>query len=81
MLAAMLDTMSSGFVLTGKGDEAMYVWPYFAETDITKLSPAQEVELYRLLPVQDAIAMKKAGKYSGYRLGIAPTGVWHYFIK
>jgi hypothetical protein len=81
VLAVMLNVMSSGFVLTGKGDQAMYVWPYFAETDITKLSPEQEVELYRLLPAQDAIAMKKAGKYSGYKLGIAPTGVWHYFIK
>jgi hypothetical protein len=81
VLAVMLNVMSSGFVQTGKGDQAMYVWPYFAETDITKLSPEQEVELYRLLPAQDAIAMKKAGKYSGYKLGIAPTGVWHYFIK
>ena len=81
VLAAMLDVLSSGFVLIGKGDEAMYVWPYFAETDLTKLSPAQEVELYRLLPPADAIAMKKAGKYSGYRLGVAPSGVWHYFLK
>ena len=81
VLAAMLDMMSSGFVLTGKGDEAMYVWPYFAEADITKLSPAQEVELYRLLPAPDAIAMKKAGTYSGYKLGISTSDVWHYFIK
>ena len=81
VLAAMLDVLSSGFVLIGKGDAAMYVWPYFAETDITKLSPVQEVELYRVLPAADAIAMKNAGKYSAYKLGISPAGVWHYFLK
>jgi hypothetical protein len=81
VLAAMLNVLSSGFVLVGKGEEAMYVWPYFAETDLAKLTPAQEVELYRLLPAADAAAMKKAGKYSAYRLGVAPSGVWHYFLK
>jgi hypothetical protein len=25
--------------------------------------------------------MKKSGKYSYYRLGIAPNGVWHYFLQ
>jgi hypothetical protein len=25
--------------------------------------------------------MKKAGKYSYYRLGISPTGVWQYFMQ
>ena len=25
--------------------------------------------------------MKKAGKYSYYRLGISPTGVWQYFLQ
>lgn len=81
VLAAMLDVLSSGYVLVGKGEEAMYVWPYFAEVDLAKLTPAQEVELYRLLPTAEAAAMKKAGKYSGYRLGVSPSGVWHYFLK
>ncbi len=81
VLAAMLDVLSSGYVLSGKGDEAMYVWPYFAELDLAALTPAQEVELYRLLPAADAAAMKKAGKYSGHKLGVSPSGVWHYFLK
>lgn len=81
VLAAMLNVLSSGYVLTGKGEEAMYVWPYFAEVDLAKLTPVQEVELYRLLPAADAAAMKKAGKYSGYKLGVSPSGVWHYFLK
>ncbi|MBC8013511.1 MAG: hypothetical protein H7X74_05455 [Methyloceanibacter sp.] len=81
VLAAMLDVVSSGFVRVGQGQDEMYVWPYFAETDLTKLTPAQEVELYRIVPPPLAVPMKKAGKYSHYRLGISPNGVWHYFIQ
>lgn len=81
VLAAMLDVMSSGYVRTGQGQEEMYVWPYFAETGLSALTPAQEVELYRIVPPERAVAMKKSGKYGYYRLGIAPNGVWHYFLQ
>lgn len=81
VLAAMLSLLDSGFVLTGKDHDAMYVWPYFAEVDITKLTPAQEVEFYRAVPPKRVKAMKKKGKYSYYRLGVSPSGVWHYFIQ
>ncbi len=49
VLAAMLNVMPSGFVRVGQGQDEMYVWPYFAETDLAKLTPAQEVELYRIV--------------------------------
>jgi hypothetical protein len=81
VLAAMLNVMSSGYVRAGQGQDEMYVWPYFAETGLSALTPAQEVELYRIVPPQLAAAMKKNGKYSYYRLGIAPNGVWHYFLQ
>jgi hypothetical protein len=81
VLAAMLDVITSGFVRAGQGQDEMYVWPYFAETDLAKLTPSQEVELYRVVPPERAVSMKKAGKYGYYRLGISPTGVWHYFIQ
>lgn len=81
VLAAMLNVLDSGFVLSGKDHSAMYVWPYFTEADITKLTPAQEVELYRVVPPKRAAAMKKKGKYDYYRIGISPSGVWHYFIE
>jgi hypothetical protein len=44
------------------------------------LSPAQEVELYRIVPAAQAHQMKQSGKYSYYRAGISPSGVWHYFL-
>jgi hypothetical protein len=81
VLAAMLDVMSSGFVRTGQGQDEMYVWPYFAESDLARLTPAQEVELYRVVAPELAVPMKKSGKYSYYRLGISPSGVWHYFLQ
>jgi hypothetical protein len=81
VLAAMLDVMSSGYVRTGQGQDEMYVWPYFAETGLSALTPSQEVELYRVVPPERAVAMKKSGKYNYYRLGIAPDGVWHYFLQ
>ncbi len=81
VLAAMLNIMTSGFVRKGQGNEEIFVWPYFAETDLAKLTPAQEVELYRIVSPDAALQMKKAGKYSYYRLGISPSGVWQYFMQ
>ena len=81
VLAAMLNVFSSGFVKKGEGNEAMYVWPYFAELDLKTLTPSQEVELYRLLPPAQALAMKQSGKYTYYRAGLGGDGVWHYFMQ
>jgi hypothetical protein len=80
VLAAMLNILNSGFVLTGKDHDAMYVWPYFAEVDLAELTPAQEVEFYRVVPAKRAKAMKEKGKYSYYKIGVSPSGVWHYFL-
>ncbi|HKQ54677.1 MAG TPA: hypothetical protein VJT12_02190 [Methyloceanibacter sp.] len=81
ILAAMLNVLSSGYARVGQGPDEMYVWPYFAETGLSSLTPAQEVELYRIVPRERVAEMKKSGKYSYYRLGIAPNGVWHYFLQ
>ena len=81
VLAAMLNVIASGYVRVGQGQDEMFVWPYFAEIDLATLTPSQEVDLYRIVPSSLAVPMKKAGKYSYYRLGISPAGVWHYFIQ
>ena len=52
-----------------------------AGTGLSALTPAQEVELYRIVPPERVAEMKKSGKYNYYRLGIAPNGVWHYFLQ
>ncbi len=81
ILAAMLNMLDTGFVLTGEGHDAMYVWPFFAEVDLGALDPEQQVEFYRTVPPRLAKAMKDKGEYTYYRLGISPEGVWHYFIR
>jgi hypothetical protein len=81
VLAAMLNILASGYVHIGKGNDEMYVWPYFAETNLALLTPPQEVELYRMMSPSIAVSMQQSGKYSYYRLGISPSGVWHYFLQ
>lgn len=81
ILAAMLNVFSSGFLRKGEGKQAMYIWPYFAEMDLTKLTPAQDVDLYRIVPPPLGIEMKRSGKYTYYRAGIGADGVWHYFLR
>jgi hypothetical protein len=68
-------------VLTGKGRDSMYVWPYFAQIDLKTLTPAQEVEFFRVVPPKLAAAMQRKRKYTYYRLGVSPSGVWHYFLQ
>ena len=77
----MLNVLSTGYVRVGQGKDAIYVWPYFAETDLAKLTPAQEVELYRIVPPATCAADEESGKYTYYRLGVSPTGVWQYFLQ
>jgi len=81
ILAAMLNVFSSGFVRKGEGKDVMYIWPYFAEMDLAKLTPAQEVDLYRVVPPPQGLEMKRSGKYTYYRAGIGADGVWHYFLQ
>ncbi|MGH6749662.1 MAG: hypothetical protein ACRECI_10160, partial [Methyloceanibacter sp.] len=81
VLAAMLNVLSTGYARVGQGKDEIFIWPYFAATDLAKLTPAQEVELYRIVPPALAVPMKKSGKYSYYRLGVSPTGVWQYFLQ
>jgi hypothetical protein len=81
VLAALLNVLSTGFVRVKEGKEEMYVWPYFAETNLTTLTPPQAVDLYRMLPAAQAVPMQRSGKYSYYRVGIAADGVWHYFLQ
>ena len=50
VLAAFLNILSTGYVKSGQGKDAIYIWPYLAEMDLTKLTPAQEVELFRIVP-------------------------------
>ena len=81
ILAILLDVLDAGYVHVDVGTpDEMYVWPYFAEYPIDKLSPRQLVELFKLVYAGDYEDMKEAGGYNFYQVGIAPNGVWESFM-
>ena len=82
ILATMLNALESGFVRTKQpGSDPVYVWPYFAEVPLKELTPSQQVELYRIASPEQVAAMRKAGRYTHYRIGIGTDGTWHYFLR
>ena len=85
ILDALSLILESGYVVLPLGadleNNRLYIWPYFAEVPLGKLTPAQEVELLRLVPPAAAKGMKSAGKYSHWRLAIGADGAWHSFRK
>jgi hypothetical protein len=59
----------------------IYVWPYLAEAKLDQLTPAEEVDLLRLVSPQKAKAMRTAKKWTWWRLAIGADGTWHSFRK
>lgn len=81
VLAILVSILEAGFVHVDAGTpQEMYVWPYFARVPIKSLTPAQRVELFRIITGADYKDMLEFGAYAFYRLGIAPDGSWQYFV-
>lgn len=59
----------------------VYVWPYLAESKLDALTPAEEVDLLRLVSPNEAKAMRAAKKWTWWRLSIGADGTWHSFKK
>jgi hypothetical protein len=85
VLAALAEILDAGYVAVPLGrdleNNRIYVWPYFAEVPLQKLTPAQQVELLRLVPPAVAKEMMQTGKYTYWRIAIGADGVWHHFRK
>ena len=81
ILAILIEILEAGFVHVDQGTpQEMYVWPYFARTPLKELTPAQKVELFKIVTGSDYKEMQEFGAYVFYRLGIAPDGTWHFFV-
>jgi hypothetical protein len=81
ILAILIQILETGFVHIDRGTaQEMYVWPYFTRTPIKELTAPQKVELFRIVTGADYKQMKDFGSYVFYRVGIAPDGVWHFFL-
>jgi hypothetical protein len=85
MLAVIADLLSVGATRLPIGRDVenadVYVWPYLAERPLDQLSPAEEVELLRLVPAATAKAMRAARRWTWYRLVIGADGTWHSFMR
>jgi hypothetical protein len=85
ILAALAEILDAGYVVLPLGPDLennrLYVWPYFAELPLDKLSPAQEVELLRLVSPAALKDMRSAGKYTYWRIVIGADGTWHSFRR
>jgi hypothetical protein len=83
ILAVLGKLLDGGYALvpTGKDIEnnRVYIWPYLAEVPLGTLSPAQQVELYRLVSPAEADAMRAAKKWTWWRLAIGADGTWLSF--
>jgi hypothetical protein len=85
VLAALSLLLEAGYAeIRGGADienNKLYVWPYFAEMPLGKLTPRQEVELLRLVPASAAREMKEKGRYTHWRLVLGADGTWHALRK
>lgn len=59
----------------------VFVWPSLAELPFAALTPAQEVDLLRLVSASAAREMKSKGRYGFWRVMIGADGTWHSFRK
>jgi hypothetical protein len=80
ILAVLYNLLTTGYAIKDAGTkDEMIVWPYHAAIPLNKLTPSQEVEIYRFLSPARVKEMVAAGKYTYYSVGISRDGVWHYF--
>ena len=81
ILATLLEVLEAGFVHVDVGTpQEMWVWPYFAHVPLDTLTPAQKVELFRIVTSFDYEQMRQVDAYIFYRVGIGPDGTWHHFV-
>jgi len=81
VLASLVQILQTGAVHSGNnGKEEVYIWPYFVAMPPQKLSPAQIVEAYEIMSVDDLDTIKEIGHYIYFRLGLAPDGQWRFFL-
>lgn len=81
VLGILVDILEMPFVHLDRGTpQEMYVWPYFYGIPLNQLTPEQKVELFRIVTGSDWREMQEFGAYIFFRVGIAPDGVWHFFV-
>lgn len=85
ILAAMAEILECDHAALPIGEDVennvVFVWPGLSEADLAKLTPQQEVALYRLVSPAEAENMRESGRWQWWRLAIGADGTWHAFHK
>lgn len=82
ILSIMLDVLSTGYAHVDAGTpNELYVWPYFTQKQLDKMTPAEKVDIMRLVTAGDYADMLEYGNYNFYRVGITPDGKWKLFLS
>ncbi len=85
ILAVLGQLLDGGWASVPGGNDIensrLFVWPRFAVMALDQLSPAQEVDLYRLVSPAEVRTMRAAKRWTWWRLTIGADGVWHGFTR
>jgi hypothetical protein len=85
MLALIANILTAPYAVRRQGADIenakIFIWPAIAEVPLDKLTPPLEVSLLRLVGVDEARRMKKAGHYDGYGVAVGADGTWHAFKR
>jgi hypothetical protein len=57
----------------------LFIWPSFADTPISQLSPAEMNAFVDLVPADLIGPMRDRDRYGGWRLVLGADGTWHSF--
>ena len=81
LLAILSESLEAPYAIIGATSETpSYVWPYLAMVDLTKLTPAQWVDAYRILPRETAKDLVAMEAWYYWRIFIDPNGDLGAFI-
>ncbi len=81
ILGLLVDLLDQPYAFyPDSGGETTYIWPYLSEIDPNDLTPAQQVDAYRLLNTEQIEELKEFGAWYYWRLYISETGEWTVFV-
>lgn len=85
ILAALVKILTMPCAAVREGPDIennkVYIWPYLARLPLAKLTPAQDVDLLRLLPRDLYAAARKQDEYLDWFVAIGADGTWYSFRK
>jgi len=82
LLAIMLELLEAPYSITPAedGEPAIYVWPAYAAHNLENLSPAELIDVYKIVSHTDLEEMQLYGGWYFFRVGIDAAGEWRYFV-